>query len=186
LSEVDESSLSKRTNQSTGLCVQRVNAVAHEVEDSFTGGPLPIRHTAIAQSNDLAIVVRRRIEHPDLTPRCRIECDSFQRRRRDVHDPVHYDWIRVHRRSLVCVASVIFPGGLQPVHIRRVNLRHRDVLIALCVAAVHRPVNVLVTSGGKLIRARATRGTDECSDDYGQDAAFRHHGLSSGPDEKDG
>ena len=136
-------SLAERRDQRAGPRVDRVDAIAHEVEDALALGPLPVHHAAVAQPDDVAVVVLGRIEGPDLAAGRRVQRHRLQARRRHVHHAVHHDRIHVHRRSLVRVAGLVLPGALEPVDVGGVDLRQRRVLVALRIAAVDGPVDAV-------------------------------------------
>ena len=142
LAQIDEPALAERRDQRAGAGVDRIGALADEVEDPLALGSLPVGDAAIPQPDDLAVVVRRGIEGPDLLARRCVERDRLHARRGDVHPPTDDDRIDVHRRALRRVAGLVGPGWAQLVHVGGVDLRQRRVLVAFQIAAIHRPLDI--------------------------------------------
>ena len=68
LPEIDVAARSERPDQLTCLGIERVGPVPHEMENPLAFGALPIGNAAIAQPDDLAVVVLRGVEGPELAP----------------------------------------------------------------------------------------------------------------------
>ena len=74
LLQIDVAVLSKRRDQRAGFRVQGIDPVFHKVKDPLAFAPLPISDTAIAQPDDVAVVVFGGIEGPQLAAGRRIQC----------------------------------------------------------------------------------------------------------------
>ena len=185
LPEIDEAIGAERGDESAGLRVHRVDAVAHEMENALATGPFPVDDAAVAQPDDVAVVVFRRVESPDLLARRGVQRHSLEARRRDVHHPVDHDRVRVHRRALIGVAGLIFPGAFETMHVGRMDLSQWRVLIALRITAVDGPVDIRCAAGRDYCRVLSGHerraGSGENSNVTNQASCHDQHSAQNSP-----
>ena len=143
LPEIDEPGLAERRDELAGLRVQRVDAIAHEMENPLSLRALPVHQAAVPQTDDGAVVVPGWIERPDLFAGRRVQRHRLQAGRVTYITPfTTIGFTCIVDRSFASPVLYI-PRALEPVDVGRVNLRQRRVLVALLVAAIHGPVHVL-------------------------------------------
>ena len=168
-SQVDVSAPAERPNEAAVRSAQRIDAVLDEVKDALALGPLPVRDAAVAEPDDLPVVVRRGIEDPPLAASGRVERHGLQAGCRHIHHAAHDDRVDVHRGARGGIARAVLPGGLEPVHVGRVDVGEGRILIRLRVASIDRPVDVDATRRG----ARRDAGSRQAGEQHERAEATR-------------
>ena len=142
LAQVNVATASEGPDQFPRPRIDGVGPVADKVEDPFALGPLPVRDPSVALPDDRAAVMHRGIEDPDALPGCGVQRHGVEAWRDGVENPIDDQRVRVHRRTLGGVPCPILPGGLEAVHVRRVDLGQRRVLPPGLVPEVYRPIPI--------------------------------------------
>ena len=144
--------------------VQRIETtVRGSVEDATHGRILrvdPVRHPAIDAARGQRPRQRSvglRIELPEHTSGCRLECHHAAIRRRDVHDVFDHQRRALDRRAFAVdeFAGLVRPGDLQLRHILAVDIVQRRV-----------PHPAAVPSDGQPVVARLTPSKSGRSDHH--------------------
>ena len=150
-----------------GARVERVEPLSGRHEDAAIVTALPEDDPAVHAERTDALAAGtaagKRVEHPQLAPRRRVERKRLQRGRRAVEHAVHHDRVALDLGAVVGlrVARAVRPRDLQRAHVPGVDLVEGGELAMTRIAAVRGPIHRRCSALGRAARGAGQHHASE-------------------------